>query len=207
MRLAALLVAVASAAPAAAETFTVDAAKSELAVTTKKAGVAQGFAHDHVVVARDVEGELSWDPKQPDATKVSVTVKVASLVADEAAARARHGLPGELSDKDRQKVTASMLGDGQLDAERFPTISFVSTGARPDAEGLVVSGRFTLHGVTKSLSLPVKISSRDGAVTGVTRFKLLTSDYGIKPYSAALGTVKNQDEVELVIRLVARPAP
>lgn len=201
-----MVLALVVAGSAAAETFAVDPKKSELVVRTFKAGVAKGLAHDHLVVARDVEGELSWDPKAPEATKVSVTVKVASLLADDPAMRRRFRVEGELSEKDRQKVTASMLDEGQLDAARFPTIAFESTGAEQRAEGLVVSGRFTMHGVTKPLSLPVKISSRDGAVVGVTSFKLLTSDYGIKPYSAALGTVKNQDQVELVIRLVATPA-
>ena len=205
-RLIGLVFLVGAAGSAAAETFTVDAKKSELMVRTFKAGVARGLAHDHLVVARDVQGELSFDPEAPEATRVSVTVKVASLVADDPAMRRRFKVGGELSEKDRQKVTASMLDEGQLDAARFPTISFVSTGAEQTSEGLMVSGRFTLHGVTKPLRLPVKISSRDGALLGVTSFKLLTSDYGIKPYSAALGTVKNQDQVELVIRLVGVPA-
>ena len=192
-------------APAMAGSFTLDAQRSELLVKTTRDGIAKGLAHDHVVVARDVEGTFSWDDRAPEEAKISVVVKVGSLVADEPALRARFGLTKPLGEKDRRKVTDAMLDEGQLDAKRFPTISFESTGVRRDGERFVVSGNFTLHGVTRKISVPVEVTRREGTLTGAASFQLRTSDFGIKPYSAALGTIKNRDEVDFKLRLVAVP--
>ncbi len=191
------LVFLASAAVAAS--YSIDKKKSELVVKTQKEGFASALAHNHVVQASEVSGELTWDPAAPDATKVSVTVPVAGLVADKLEIRKRHGQPSEISASDQQKVTETMLGEDQLDLKKFPTISFVSTAM----EKGVLSGKLTLHGVTREVKVPVKIEEKDGAVVGTASLKLLVSDYKIKPYSAALGAIKNKDEVELVLRLVA----
>ena len=43
-----------------------------------------------------------------------------------------------------------------LEVESFPTITFVSTGYSGDADGGTLTGDLTLHGVTKSISFPVK---------------------------------------------------
>jgi polyisoprenoid-binding protein YceI len=199
------LVALLGAASAGAEPYTVDGKRSELIVKVFRAGLAKGFAHDHLVVARAVDGTVSWDPKRPEATKVSISVPVKALSADEPALRSRYGYEGALSEGDRQKVSQSMLGPEQLDAARFPTISFESTAVQKEGEALVVLGQLTLHGVTRAVRLPVRITPREGSVMGVGSLKLKTSDFGVKPYRAALGTIQNRDEVELLIRLVAVP--
>jgi polyisoprenoid-binding protein YceI len=184
---------------AAADTYSIDRKKSELVVKTWKQGFASALAHNHVVQATDVAGELTWDPAAPEATKVSVTVQVSGLVADKTEARKRHGQPNEISAADQKKVTDAMLGEDQLDLRKFQTITFVSTGME---KGNVIAGKFTMHGVTREVKVPVKIEEKDGAVIGSGSFKLRVSDYKIQPYSTALGAIKNQDEVEIVLQLV-----
>jgi polyisoprenoid-binding protein YceI len=183
-----------------------DARRSELVVRTWKEGIASGFAHNHVVRATDVEGQLAFSRDNLRASKLSVTVKVASLEVDEPALRARFGEAQPLSDGDRKKVAENMLGEGQLDAKKFPTVRFASTAFKAAQEGkLIVTGELTLHGVTRSITLPVTVSTDEGATTGEGRVRLRLSEYGIAPYSAALGMVRNKDEVELVLRLAAAP--
>jgi polyisoprenoid-binding protein YceI len=185
---------------AVAGTYPLDPKRSELVVKTQKEGFASALAHNHVVLATEVTGELTWDPADPDATKVWVTVPVKSLVVDKFEIRKRHGQPTEISASDQQKVTAAMLGEDQLDVKKFPTVSFVSTGM---AKG-VLSGKLTLHGVTREVKVPVKIAEKDGKPVGTASFKLLVSDYKIKPYSTAFGAIRNKDEVELVLELFAK---
>ncbi len=187
----------------ASDSFELDLKRSEVLVKTWKEGVAAALAHNHVIQATEFSGKLRWDPAAPDQGMVQVTVKVASLVPDETALRKKYGEPAEVGDSDRKKVAANMLGDGQLDAAKFPTITFVSTGVTANPKGQwLVAGQFTLHGVTKAVSLPVTIAVADGVLTGDGKLRFRTSDFGIKPYSAALGTVRNRDEVELVLHLV-----
>ena len=193
-----------AAAPALADSYTIDEKESELVVKTWKEGVAAALAHNHLVQATDFAGEVSFDPAAPEAAKVSVTLKVASLSPDQTALRKKFGETAEISEGDRKKIAANMLGDDQLDAAKFPTISFVSSGASKDPKGnLVLTGKLTVHGVSREVSVPVTVAVKDHRLTGDGKLRFKTSDYGFKPYSAALGTIRNRDEVELVLHLVA----
>lgn len=43
-----------------------------------------------------------------------------------------------------------------LDAERYPTMTFRSTGVRPEGDRFVVSGELDLHGVTRDVEMVVE---------------------------------------------------
>lgn len=191
---------------AAERRLSIDPRQTELVVRTWKAGFVAGLGHNHVIRATEATGELTWDPQDPGATRVSVTIPVRALIADEPALRRKYGEPADLSESDRRKLTENMLGREQLDAKRFPEIRFVSTQLEQGEKGtLVMVGKLTLHGVTRMVRVPVTITEKDGVPIGDAKFPLRTSDYGIKPYRAALGAVGNQDEVLLVIHLVGLP--
>ena len=209
-----LIAAVAAAEP----THHLDVDQTLLLLRTHKDGLASGFAHNHVIRAVDFSGDLSWDEAHPEATAMAITVQVGALAVDEQKIRATPGadFSSAISPEDRQKVRRNMLDEGQLDAKKFPTIAFRSTSVKPGrsfASGepekgtatLQVFGKLTLHGVTKEVSFPAKVTTTGTTVTGDAHFTFKTSDYGISPYSAALGTIKNRDEVELVLHLVGAP--
>ena len=63
----------------------------------------------------------------------------------------------------------------------------------------------TIHGVTQSVTFPVQGEVQAGLLHGRGSFRLLQSRFGYKPYSAFLGTIKNQDEVILHFDIVAAP--
>jgi polyisoprenoid-binding protein YceI len=189
--------------PAFAETYKVDVKASELVVKTWKDGVAAAFAHNHVIQATDFSGELSYDAEKPDATKVQVTVQVASLTPDDSALRKKFGETAEVGEGDRKKVAANMLSPDQLDGAKFPTITFASTSVGKDKKGgMLLLGQLTLHGVTKPVEVPVTIAVKDGQAIGDGKLRFKTSDFGVKPYSTGLGSIKNRDEVELALHLV-----
>ncbi len=72
-----------------------------------------------------------------------------------------------------------------LHAEQFPTMSYRSTGVRPDGDGLVVDGELTLHGVTRQVPLAVKLTGFGPDPFGGTRLglsattKISRKDFGI----------------------------
>lgn len=182
-----------------------DVGKSELVVKVWKTGAAAGLAHDHVVRASKFEGTVALeDADRPDSLSLSLQVDVASLVPDEPEVRKRHGVTGpQVPEADQQKVKENMLSDGQLDAAKFPTMRFVATKFfREESGALQCIGQLTLHGVTKEVVFPVTVKTGDRVMEGDAKLRFKTSDFGVKPYSAALGLIKNRDEVELVLHLV-----
>ncbi|MBY0278007.1 YceI family protein [Candidatus Binatia bacterium] len=185
--------------------YDVDAARSEIAVKVFKAGAASAFAHDHVLRATRWQATLDASA-EPLALRAEVRVDVAALEVDEPATRARHGLDGALSDGDRQQVRDNMLGPGQLDAAAHPEIRFAATRIDRDAERFRLAGELSVHGVTRRVEVPLAIVADGDAYTARGRLRVRQSDFGIRPYSAFLGAVRTQDEVEIVFSLVAVPA-
>lgn len=45
-----------------------------------------------------------------------------------------------------------------LEVDKFPTMTFASTGIRPEGEGYVLSGVLTLHGVTRPVDLELELN-------------------------------------------------
>jgi polyisoprenoid-binding protein YceI len=192
--------------PAEPKVYTVDPTRSELVVQLFKAGIGGPLAHDHVVRATQYTGHIQADLADPIRSVITVEVHTAALQADEPALRQKYGLTKSLSEKDRQDVQAHMQGSEQLDVARYPTIQFRSTQITQQAEGqYTVTGTLTIHGVTQSVTFPVQGEVQAGLLHGRGSFRLLQSRFGYKPYSAFLGTIKNQDEVILHFDIVAAP--
>ena len=86
-----------------------------------------------------LEGDFTYDPAAgPAAQKVSVTIDPASV------------------DTNHAECDKDLRSPNYLEVESFPAITFVSTGFAGDADGGTITGDLSVHGVTKSISFPVK---------------------------------------------------
>jgi polyisoprenoid-binding protein YceI len=102
----------------------------------------------------------------------------------------------------------NMMGD--LEAERFPRISFQLDGltgslAAAGVSALEASGSFTIHGMTQPRVFPVTLERVAGGglhVRGELHF--LQTDHGIEPHST-FGLVKVHDEVKVWFDLSLEP--
>ncbi len=189
---------------ASAAEFLVQPERSELVVKVYKAGLASALAHDHVVRATRLRGLITGDPTNPESGFVELIVQAGSLVADEPEMRRKHGLPKGPGDSDRRQIQSSMLGEGQLDAAKYPEIAFRSTSVQPQGSNrVIVSGDFTLHGTTRRISLPVVVRVTTDSVEASGTFDFNQSDFGITPYSAFLGAVRNRDRLTLLFDVTA----
>jgi len=167
--------------------------------------VAARLAHDHLVRARALSGTVAYDPQKPDASSIQVKVEVGSLQADEPATRRKFGLEGEPSAKDRADIEAAMKSDGQLAASRYPAITFASTSIAKQPDGrFLVAGRLTIRGITQAVKFPAQIALDGDLLRGRAQLIFKQSSFGYQPYRAALGAIKNRDEVTLHIDLAAK---
>jgi polyisoprenoid-binding protein YceI len=89
-----------------------------------------------------------------------------------------------------------------FNAKQFPTLSFKSRKVEGSGDVYQVSGDFTLHGVTKPITVEFKKGAEgkgmEGEIRsgGETRFKIKRSDYGMSFMQGALG-----DEVNIILSL------
>ena len=143
----------------ALDTYKVDPAHSSI-----------GFSIDHMVIDtvhgrfRQFEGSITVDPDKGNAlTQAAATIQTKSI------------------DTDVEKRDNHLRSPDFFDAEKFPTITFESTGV----DGQTLTGKFTMHGVTKEISLPFTIKGPIKDPMGnvhlalQAKTKLDRKDYGI----------------------------
>lgn len=207
MRVALLLCLLPALAAAAPVTYRIDPAGTELLALTRPAGFLSGFSHPHVIAARGATGEVIHDAEAPEGDRVTVEVRTERLENDDPALRARLGMKS-LGEEDRRKVGEALRAADQLDVARYPRIRFTSTAVGRLEDGLVeVTGTLELRGVTAEVRLPVRVEVRDGVLRGEGTLRITHRQFGFKPVSAAAGAIRNADEIELRLLLVARAVP
>jgi hypothetical protein len=160
-----------------------------------------GLGHEHAVVGRVKDGVIHLGATQ---NAGRVVADLTSFVADLEYARKLLGLPGETDAETQKKVNANMLGQEVLDVLQFPTATGTITSARllqqPSTNGLpqyLLEGELAFHGVTKKMSVVAEAAEQNGWVRLRGHVSLRQSDFGMKPFTAMLGTIGVADQLEL----------
>ena len=96
----------------------------------------------------------------------------------------------------RGDIKENMLSEEQLWGSKHKNIVFESSGCSPKGDFVKVNGKFTLRGVTKTVSLPVSVKAGESfSIKG--NFNVNATDYGFKPYSAMFGQIANEDQMNV----------
>jgi polyisoprenoid-binding protein YceI len=186
-------------AQAKSRTYTIVASESSVWVFAAKAGLFSALAHDHEIGVKSFTGTVVMPEAGASSGSLELDVNAQSLVV----------LDKKASEEDKKKISDSMHGE-VLESAKHPKITFksVSIGdVKLAGEGtfsFTVNGDLTLHGVTKRIAVPVtaKITAQQLRASG--KYTLKQTDFGIKPYSAAGGTVKVKNEVVINFDIVAK---
>jgi polyisoprenoid-binding protein YceI len=83
---------------------------------------------------------------------------------------------------DNPKLTQHLMTADFFEVKKYPKASFTSTKIEAKKEGdatHVVTGDFTLHGTTKPISIPVKVTETDDTLTLESTFTFDRTEYGI----------------------------
>ncbi len=86
----------------------------------------------------DFDGHFSYDKNNPESSQIEVTIVTNSIDSNHA-------------ERDKH-----LRGKGFLDVDKFPKARFVSTSYKQNKDGSgVLEGEFTLHGITKPITIMV----------------------------------------------------
>lgn len=164
--LPALLLTIAGTAAQAADTYDIDPVTSSVLFRVKHFNVA--YFHGTFNSVNDKESSLVWDEANPANSKVVVVVDAASV------------------DSRNEKRDAHLANPDFFDAKQFPVLKFASTAVKAvDATHFEVAGNFTMHGVTKPLTITVTKTGEGKDPKGKHRigfetvFMIKRSDYGM----------------------------
>lgn len=152
-----------------------DASAADYVIDTKGAHAFVNFKIKHLGYSwlhgrfNTFDGQFNYDAKNPNASQISVNIDTASLDSNHA-------------ERDKH-----LRGGDFLNVSKYPQASFKSTAIKFDQDGeeATVTGEFTLHGITKTISFEIdKIGEGKDpwggyrvGFEGETSLKL--ADYGI----------------------------
>ena len=156
-----------------------------------------GFSIRHLVSRtsgrfNQFSGTIDFDPAAPEKMMIQATIQAQSI------------------DTGNNRRDDHLRGADFFEVETYPTIMFKSTSAMQEGEKIMVMGDLTMHGVTKSIALPVTVlgigthPQRNTPLAGFeTEITVLCSDFGINSwanFAKVLG-----DEVRVNITIEAGP--
>jgi polyisoprenoid-binding protein YceI len=184
----AMAIAVTIGSAQAAETYVLDPAHSIV-----------GFGVKHLVISTvrgtfdDVTATLTYDEQDVTKSSVEVTIKTASI-----------NTRNERRDGDLRSAS-------YFEAEKYPDITFKSKKIVAANTGHVAVGDFTMHGVTKEISLPFTITGKIKDHRGNPRIgteshlTIDRRDFGISASAVMEGgglVVSNEVQIEISIEWV-----
>ena len=163
---------------ATADTYTLDPVHSVALFRVKHANV--GFTYGRF---NECSGTVAFNPEDMSESRVEVAIKTESV---------------DTANEDRDKHLRSA---DFLDVENHPLMSFKSTGFKKVAKDTYeVTGDFTLHGETKSITIKVEHTGAGPGMHGETRigfeamFAVKRSEYGMTNMIGPVG-----DDIGIII--------
>ncbi len=200
--------ATATARPASAATAspTPDAVAAALDGVWTLSGQGESFAGYRVEEELATIGYKEAVGRTP-AIEASVTIAGGELVAATITADLR-GLKSDDSRRD------GALRRQALETNDFPTATFALEGplaipaglAAGESVALSADGSFTLHGVTRTVAIPIEAELADGLLVVVGSLPVLFADYGIaQPRSPILVSVEDNGVMEFQLVLAREP--
>ncbi len=167
-----------------------DASQAQVHVFTFKDGLLSKIAHDLKIKVEKLSAEVNEG-------SLKVTVDATSLRVV-CARRDGQDSPGTLSSSDKSKIEGNIQKD-VLHTRRHANIRFESSEVTIDGDRATVAGTLTLHGTSQ----PLSVQATKSGDTWSAEFAIDQPRFGIKPYSAMMGTLKIQPVVRVRVEVPA----
>jgi len=172
--------------------------QSKFTVQAFAEGLFSAFGHDPVLAIKDFNGEAQFVPGSFESASLKITIKADSIV-----------LSNEVKEKDRLEIEQTMR-EQVLEIAKYAEIVFVSSNISVTrlSEGRYrarIIGDLTFHGVTqKNLWITAQVTVSEESLKAQGDFTLKQTDFGIKPFSVAGGTIKLKNELKFSFDIAAR---
>lgn len=188
----------------AAEIYRIDPQASDLNILVYRGGTLARLGHNHVMTSKSVTGYV-WLQRQFSASGFDLAFPVADLIVDDVEARRAAGsdFPPEIPEPDKEGTRKNMLRKEVLDAESYPRVEVKSAAVSGSLESPQITARITIKGVSREVAVPTTIAINGTRLTARGEFEILQTDFGMKPFSIALGALEVKDRLVVRFNLVA----
>jgi polyisoprenoid-binding protein YceI len=142
-------------------------------------GYKPGVKHDGGF--KKLKGTATWNGKDVTSLKFNVEIELNSIFTD------------------TDKVTDHLKSPDFFDVKNYPKATFTSSKVEKNGDGYNVQGKLTMHGKTKDVTFPAKITAGGDKLDLSSSFKINRHDWAI---SYGKGFV--EDNVNLTLAVTAK---
>ena len=176
--------------------YRLDPAASVIQIHVDTAGLLGFAGHPHLIQTPIAEGAFVYYPGDPGKSSVQLVVDAAALQV----------VDPKVSAKDRQEIQATMQSDRVLGIKRYPKIAFKSVSIQGlDRNRLEITGSLTLRSQTHPVTVEAVLEPAGPELKAAGKSQFKQTAFGIRPVTAALGTVRVRDQVNISFQVFGKP--
>lgn len=187
-----------------ATVYEVSPQDTQLNILVFRGGKLSRLGHNHVMTSQHVSGRV-WVHPEFTRSGFELSLPVAQLVVDDPEARRAAGsdFPPDIPQSDKDGTRKNMLRPEMLDGERYPQVKLRSARIGGTLDAPQVTASITIKDATRDVEVPVKIAIEGAKLSAKGEFDVLQTQFGIKPFSVALGALEVQDRLHIEFRIEA----
>ena len=149
-----------------------------------------------MIAVREFTGEAQITPESITPASLQLTAKAASMVETR-----------DVFTEPQKQIINKELREIVLLPEQYPNIIFESTDVSGKAIGsnvydLKIAGALTLHGVTRPITVPARVTLTGNELRAQGEFSINRSDFKVKATSALHGMIRVRDKVKFEFDIV-----
>jgi polyisoprenoid-binding protein YceI len=169
-----------------ANVWTLDASDGKLLVHTGVAGRAAKIGHRLTIAMNTWLAAVRWSAGEPAQVELMVEADSLQVLRGEGGVKALSGPEKTLARSNALKV---------LDAGRFPQIRFQAGDIDKTDDGYRLTGTLEIRGVTGECGIDLRVEDLGDEWRLSCQADVRQTEFGIKPYSMLMGSVKVVDTV------------
>lgn len=176
--------------------YVLDSGKSKFIAHARAGGLLWFKGHDHYLAARDFSGDAEITPDSIIPASLRLVVKASSLEET-----------GKDFTEPQKQIINKEVHDIVLQPDQYPEIVLQSTAVSLGRSSggqyeIKIQGDLTLHGVTRRMNIPVRVTLNGNDMRAVGSFNIDRGDFNVKATSAFHGLVSVRDTVTLEFDIV-----
>lgn len=173
--------------------WTLDASDGELVLRTGVVGRAARLGHRLTIAMTRWQALVNWSGTDPVAGELVAEVDSFEVM------RGEGGVKG-LSEPEKALVRANALKT--LNASRFPHIRFTTEATAQTGNGYRLTGKLHIRGKSREHVIDLHTEDLGAAWRISADTTVRQSNYGVKPYSLLMGSIRVADEVSVAFTAV-----
>lgn len=188
------------------QVYAIDPDTSDIRIFVFRGGPAARFGHNHILSAPSFAGRVFIPKAGVEQARFDLVFRLDQLDIDPPVLvrQVGGGFTTALSADDLAGVRAHMLGERNMQADRYPSVHIRSLRIVGEAPAIAAQVEVDMHGRQRDMWLPLQVAVSPGGITANGALVLRQSDFGITPYSVLGGLLAVQDQVVIEFKLAGR---